>query len=99
MEDESLHSDDLSHALPHLSLDVILFSSLGSAPEETCSSSVVPESGDDNDDLGHSLDQPSPAAILPSLSASSGKTIEVSSFPSISLPSSILVRKFARIHC
>lgn len=43
------------------------------------------------------LDQPSPAASLPSPSASSGKTIEVSSSPSISLPSSILVRRSAII--
>lgn len=54
VEDESLYSDDPPHALPHLSTDVRLSSSLGSAPGETCSSSVAPQSGDDSDDLGHS---------------------------------------------
>ena len=51
VEDESLYSDDPPHALPNLSTDVRLSSSLGSAP---CSSSVAPQSGDDSDDLGHS---------------------------------------------
>lgn len=110
---------DPPHALPNLSTDVRLSSSLGSAPGKTCSSSVAPQSGDDSDDLGHSdhlfgkwytqkselvraapdeLDQPSPAASLPSPSASSGKTIEVSSSPSISFPSTIIVRRSALIY-
>nr|YP_010833605.1 hypothetical protein QLP06_mgp008 [Jatropha curcas]WFG81231.1 hypothetical protein [Jatropha curcas] len=45
VEDESLYSDDPPHALPNLSTDVRLSSSLGSAPGKTCSSSVAPQSG------------------------------------------------------
>lgn len=54
VEDESLYSDDPPHALPNLSTDVRLSSSLGSAPGETSSSSVAPQGGDDSDDLDHS---------------------------------------------
>ncbi|KAJ4981450.1 hypothetical protein NE237_032287 [Protea cynaroides] len=89
VEDESLYSDDPPHALPNLSTDVRLSSSLGSAPGETSSLSVAPQSAPDE------LDQPSLAASLPSPSASSGKTIEA---PSISFPSTIIVRRSALIY-